>query len=338
MRAAVYKGKQLFSVEEIPTPEPGPGQVRVKVKYCAICGTDVHAFLYDIPPPGTVMGHEYSGTIDRVGPGPSSWTVGDRVVGGGGVPPAGEGPSYVTDPRFNYRTMGFEDHRQRAYADYVLMREWEPVPIPEGVSDEEAALSEPGGVAVRAVRKSEMRLGDYVAVLGAGPIGMLTIQAARAAGASGVLVSEPAAARQVAAAKLGADVVVDPTKEDPVASAEAFTGGRGTDVVFDCAGVGSTLDQAFNMVRQFGQVMLVAVPWEPLPVLPVDWMSREVRLQTTFGARPEDYRISLDLIRQGKISIERMVSEAEVIALEEIQGAFEELIKPSSQLQMVVKL
>ena len=81
MKAAVYKGNQKLSVEEVPTPTPGPGQVLIRVKYCAICGTDVHGFLYDVPPPGTVMGHEYCGTVTQVGHGVSAWSEGDRVVG-----------------------------------------------------------------------------------------------------------------------------------------------------------------------------------------------------------------------------------------------------------------
>ena len=337
MKAAVYKGKQTLSVEEIPTPEPGPGEVLVKVKYSAICGTDVHAFLYDMPPPGTVMGHEFSGAVTQVGPGVSAWRVGDRVVSGVGAPPPGKGPGYLTNPRFNYRTMGFPAGQIRGYAEYVLMEEWQPTRIPDGVDDRVAALTEPCGVAVRAVRHSELRLGDSVAVLGAGPIGMFTIQAARAAGAGTVYVSEPAPARKQAAFALGADAVVDPTAEDVVAGMESLNSGEGPDVVFDCAGVGPTLDQAFNMVRWRGQVVLVAVPWEPMPVLPVDWMAREVKLLTTFGAMTEDLRIALELLRSGKVSVEAMVSEAEFIPLEDIQQAFEALAKPSTQLQMVVR-
>ena len=108
-------------------------------------------------------------------------------------------------------------------------------------------------------------------------------------------------------------------------------------MIFDCAGTGPTLDHAFNMVRQFGQVMLVAVPWEPLPILPVDWMAREIKMQTTFGARTKDYEIALNLMEKGKISIGKMVSESDIITLEEIQDAFDELIKPSVQLQIVIK-
>ena len=128
-----------------------------------------------------------------------------------------------------------------------------------------------------------------------------------------------------------------PMTEDVVARMETLNGGEGPDVVFDCAGVGGTLDQAFNMVRRQGQVMLVAVPWEPMPVLPVDWMAREVKLLTTFGAMTEDLQISMELLRTGKVSLEYMVLEAEYIPLDDIQQAFEALLKPSTQLQMVIR-
>ena len=337
MKAAVYKGKQRFSVDEIPTPEPGPGQVLVKVKYSAICGTDVHAFLYDRARPGTIMGHEYSGTVAELGPGVSTWSVGDRVVGLGGAFPSGMGPRYVVDPRFNYREMGYEVSHN-GYAEYVVAEEWQPAAIPDGVSDEAAALAEPCGVAVRAVRNSALRLGDTVAVIGAGPIGMFCVQAARAAGASAVFVSEPAPARAEAALSAGADAVFDPTTEDVVAKVAEATGGLGPHVAFECVGVGKTLDQAMDMVRQSGQVVLVGVAWEETPLLPSVWMAKEIKLQTTFGARSEDYCLALDLIKTGKIAIEPMVSKAGFIPLDDIQEAFEALVKPTTQLQMVLEL
>ena len=193
MRAAVYQGKQQFAIEDLADPAPAPGQVVVDVEFCAICGTDVHAIMYDIAPVGTVLGHEYSGVISRVGSGVERWKVGDRVIGGGGEPP----PTLASarGPRFNYRNDGFPTGRIRAYAEKVLMEEWGPIAIPESVSSAEAAMCEPCAVAVHAVRISKMRLGDTVAVLGAGPIGLLCMQVARAAGASRVFVSEPAPAR-----------------------------------------------------------------------------------------------------------------------------------------------
>jgi len=264
--------------------------------------------------------------------------VGDRVVGGGGATPPGKGKSARTDPRYNYRTMGFAGAPLRAYAEYVVMEGWEPVPIPDGVSDEAAALCEPCAVAVHAVRKSELRLGDTVAVLGGGPIGLFCLQTARAAGAGKVFVSEPAPARQEAARLLGADAVIDPLQDDVVERVVSLTGGIGPDVVFDCAGAASTLDQAMNMVRRGGQVVLVALAWEKTAVLPVDWIAREIKLQASFSSLPEDWRIALDLMRSGKVSVAPMLSEDSFIPLEDIQQAFESLVKPSTQLQMVVKL
>ena len=337
MKAAVYRGERRLVVEEIPTPSPAPGQVLVRVRYCAICGTDVHAYMYDAPPPGTVMGHEYCGTIASVGEGVTRWREGDRVVGGGGTAPAGNLPSFKA-PRFNYRTMGFDSKPVRAYAEYVVMEEWDPLGVPDGVSNEDASLCEPLAVAVHAVRRSALRLGDSVAVLGGGPIGLFCAQAARAAGASRVIVSEPAPARAQAALDLGADAVVDPRSGDAVEEVLAHTDGQGPDVVFDCAGAPPTLDQAMNMVRREGQVMLVALAWEPTPLLPVDWIAREISLATTFSSSSEDWTIAFDLLSSGRARTGPMLSESSFIPLDDIQQAFDDLMHPSTQLQMIVSI
>ena len=337
MKAAVYRGNHRFEVTEIPTPGPGPSQLLVKVHSCGICGTDVHAVMYEIAPPGSVLGHEFSGTVVKTGSKVSRWKAGDRVVGGGGEPPPGSQSASQIHPRYNYRTMGFQGGRTRAYAEYVLMEEWEPLPLPDGVPDESASLTEPCAVAVHAVRNSGLKLGDTVGILGAGPIGLLCLQAARAAGAARVFVSEPAPARSRAAASLGADAVLDPTREDVTGKMVDLTDGQGPDVIFDCAGIKSTLDQAMNTVRRSGQVVLVAVPWEPLPLLPADWMAREIRFHSSWGSTPGDWRRSLELMRSGKISMQPLLSESSFIPLEGIQKAFEALMKPSTQLQMVVR-
>ena len=206
MRAAVYKGGKQFAIEDMPDPAPGPGQVVVDVRYCAICGTDVHHFMYDIAPVGEVMGHEYSGVVSAVGDGVTRWKEGDRVIGGGGEPPPeAQARNPRRGDRFNYRhaeplwdRKGSGGMRRRSCS-----AEWEPISIPDGVSDEEAAMCEPSAIAVHAVRLSQMKLGDSVVVLGAGPIGLFCMQVARAAGASKVIVSEPAPARAEAARKTG---------------------------------------------------------------------------------------------------------------------------------------
>ena len=152
-----------------------------------------------------------------------------------------------------------------------------------------------------------------------------------------MFVSEPAPARAEAARGLGANAVIDPTESDVIERIVELSDGLGPDVVFECAAAKSTLDDALQMVRRSGQVMLVAITWEPTELLPPDWMAREVGLQASFGTRPEDWRIALDLIRTGKVTMDPLVSDASFLPLENIQGAFEALCQPSTQLQMVVK-
>jgi (R,R)-butanediol dehydrogenase/meso-butanediol dehydrogenase/diacetyl reductase len=152
-----------------------------------------------------------------------------------------------------------------------------------------------------------------------------------------VIVSEPAPGRAAAARTVGADLVIDPFEQDVVDAIVGSTGGHGPDIVFDCAGLKNTLQQAFDSVRRGGQVLLVAVPWEPLPILPVDWMAREIDFRSSWGSQPEDWRISLDLMRAGKISVAPLISDASFITLDDIQQTFEALMSPTTQLQTILR-
>ena len=284
------------------------------------------------------MGHEFSGTVVAIGSGVNRWKIGDRLVGGGGNPPPGMEAPLRRQQQYNYRLEGFADDRKRGYAEYTLLTEWAPSPIPENVTDLQATLVEPCAVVVRAVRLSRMMLGDTVAVLGAGPIGLLCMQAARAAGARKVIVSEPSEARRNVALSLGADAVVDPTKEDPVEAIISLTDDSGPHVVYECAAAKPTLQTAFDVVRKQGNVMLVALAWEEVPLLPVDWAGKEVNFNTTFGSEAYDWTIAMDLISQGKVNVDPLILDADIIDIEDIQQAFEALCQPSTQVQMVVKL
>ena len=338
MRAAVYMGGRRFEIRDLPVPEPGPGNVLVKVKYCGICGTDVHTFMYDVSPPGSRWGHEYSGTIAEIGEGVDGWSVGDRVIGGGGEPPKDYVDPFGSDPRFNYRAMGpgRAPMWARGYAEYVEMEAWRPIPIPDGVSDKAAAMVEPLATAVHAVRRSALKIGDEVAVLGAGPIGLFTMQVARAAGASRVLVAEPAPARAAAAAALGADAVVDPTETDLEASLADLTGGLGPDVVFECAGARGTLDEALASARKGGNIVLVSLAWEETGLNPVDWIARELSFTTSFVYEPEDWRIGLDLIRKGDVRVEPMLAKGAIIGLDDLQATFERLMAPTADIKVLL--
>ena len=337
MKAAIYQGEGRMGIEDIPIPDPLPQEILIKVKYSAICGTDVHAFLYDIAPPGSVLGHEFSGVISAIGKDVKDWEIGDRVIGGGGSPPPGFEQPLRKQEQYNYRLEGFTNTRKRGYAEYTVLNHWEPLEIPGNVTDLEACLTEPCSVAVRAVRLSNQRLGDTVVVLGAGPIGLLCLQAAKAAGAGKIIVSEPSETRRMVASELGADAVINPLREDVYASVMSLTESVGPDVVYECAAAQPTLDDALNMVRKKGNVMLVALAWENIPLLPVDWAGKEVELKTTFGGEHQDWQIALNLISSGKINLNPLTSETYFVDIEEIQETFRALASPSDQVQMIVK-
>jgi threonine dehydrogenase-like Zn-dependent dehydrogenase len=131
--------------------------------------------------------------------------------------------------------------------------------------------------------------------------------------------------------------VIDPAGEDTVERMVELTGGTGPRIVFECAGAPPTLDQALQAVARRGQVILVAIAWEPVPVLPSDWIGREVKLQASFASLPADWEEALRLMQEGSVRVEPMLDESSFVPLEGIQAAFEALIKPSTQLQMVVR-
>ncbi len=336
MRAAVYKGKQHLEVEEVPTPTPGPGQVLVRVKCCGVCGSDVHRFQHGMFWPDLIPGHEFCGVIAELGADVEGWTLGDRVIGGGGSPPPGAASGGHRAPRYTSRSNRSPTMSPGAYAEYIAMDAWRPLPVPDGISDELAALTEPGAVALHMVRLSRLRLGDTAVILGAGPIGLFALQLVRAAGAGRVFVTEPAPARRRAAEELGADRVLDPTELDVVSELVAETGGIGPDVVFDCGGAQRTLHDALEMVRREGQVMVVALAWDEGYILPVEWVGREVELKTSYGSTPREWGICLDLMQRGLVRGEPLITPESMVPLDGIQRAFEGLMSPDQQVQVLI--
>ena len=339
MRAAVYTGPQQFVVKQVPVPRPGAGEILVRVAYAAICGTDVHGFMHDSVPVGTTLGHEYSGTVAALGAGVTRWAVGDPIVGGGGERPSGM-PRFVdADPRLNFRKSGWASQppSSQAYAEYVVMKEWQPLALPDGVGLLDASMTEPLCKGVRSIHKSGFRIGDSVAVIGAGPIGLFCIQVAAAAGASTVIAVEPAPARARAAEESGADHVVDPTQTDVEAALVELTDGKGPNVVIECAGARNTLQGAMSAVRKGGSVVLVALSWDPVPLLPVDWMAREIRMVTTISDEPRDWRTGLDLMARGKVRTAPLLGRDAVVPLEDIQDAFVALTTPNDRIKIVVQ-
>jgi len=332
MRAAVFTEDKRVVVQEVPDPTPEPNEIVMRVSYCAICGSDLHRYAYAMMSPGTIMGHEFSGVVVAVGRDVTAWTVGDRVTRcGGRVEPGRDLPNML--PRYSAKERGFMGMKPGAYAGYLATPAEKVMAIPEGVSDLDSSLLEPLTVALHAVRSSKLRLGDAAVILGAGPIGLLLQQCARRGGATRVYVSETNAARRMAAERLGADAVFHPGQTDLVQEIVARTG-IGADVAFECAGARPTLQQALELVRMGGQVVVVALAWEPVDCLPVEWVGREVELKSVYSHLNSEWPISMGLLASGAIQTRPLISRT--IELEQLDETFRALLDPAKEHVQVV--
>ena len=334
MKAAVFKEKGVLSIEDVPDPDIGPHDVLVQTTHCAVCGSDLHRYLYGMLAPGAIMGHEYSGKIVNKGREVQAFQIGDRVTRSGGKIVPGKDVSPMP-ARYSSRELGFPPYlKSGAYAEYTAVNADRVMRVPDSVTNLEASLTEPLTVALHAVRASKIRMGDQALVVGAGPIGLLTQQCVALSGAMRVYVSEINGARRAIASKLGADEVFDPTSTDLVNDIVERTG-IGVDLAFDCAGANLTLQSSLEAVRLSGRVIVIAIAWEPVHCLPVDWIGREVEMKASYGALASEWPIALWLLESGRIEVEPMITH--IIPLRDIQEAFQELLKPdTSWIQAVV--
>lgn len=332
MKAAIFKEKNLLVVEDVLDPRPENDEIIMKVSYCAICGSDLHRYAYGMMSPRTIMGHEFSGEIADFGKNVKGFKVGDRVTRCGGKIILGrEFPDF--SPRYSAKERGFLPLKPGAYAQYMAISAEKVMKIPDEITDLEASLIEPLTVAVHAVRISNLRLGDKTVILGAGPIGLFTQQCATLAGALKVYASDINPARVKAALELGAHQVFDPSRVDLVKEIVQLTE-IGADVAFECAGAKPTLQQALELVKMGGRVMVVSLAWEQVDCLPVEWAGREVEMKTCYGHMNSEWLISLSFMKEKKIKTAPMISK--IVELSEIQKAFQELLKPGNDLVQVI--
>lgn len=323
MRAAVLQEGGRFAVTEIPTPEPSGNQVLIRVSHCGICGSDLHALRAGSLTVGAVLGHEIAGVVEALGPKVRGLEVGDRVTTISAVPcdqcdrcEAGEYRSC----RAGWQVYGYGSV-PGGYAEFVLSHSAIIERCPDGLSDVAAALNEPAMVGLHAVRISRLRPGDTAFVIGAGPIGLLVLQAAKIAGARAVCVIEPSAGRRAMATELGATHVFEPGSPGIAAFLRDQTD-AGPEVVFECAGARGTLQQAVELVRPGGQVILAGVNAEADEISPLTLCAKECEIRASLGGM-DIFRHTLDLIADGRLRTEPMVTR--VIGLDEVDAVMQEL-------------
>lgn len=344
-KGVVLTGAKQIAIEKRPLPKPGPGEGIVKVELCGICGSDLHGWEAggSVYPLGTLMGHEAVGTVVEVGEGVNLLKAGDKVAING-FSPCG----YCVACRRGLdnacvnnldRTIGNSDKLDGAFADYIWLPELEimTATMPENLSFEEGALAEPLATSVHAVRISQFQVGDTVAVAGAGPIGLLAIQALKVGGAGRIIVSQSPGPRRELALEFGADEAVNPRDPDnPVGDQIQKITDGGVDVVIECAGVPASFQQCIDMARPGGQVILVGVNEKETPVLPMKLMLGEIQLKGSLAWTHHDFNIAVDMLASGKIQTQPLLSDTIPLADIEEQG-FKRLKTDKSLIKLLVK-
>lgn len=313
MKTIVQTGTRKIEVQQRAEPTPRGDQVLIEVHSAGLCGSDAHAYTYEggyewVPVP-RIMGHEYAGTVVDVGGDVSDVSIGDHVI---------EEPLHHCGTCFqcqngqsnvcrNFEITGM--HCDGAYAEYTTVDEQFVHRIPDSIPLSHAAITEPMSVATRAVlTRSSVTPGDRVLVEGPGPIGVLVATVADAIGAN-VLVSglgRDTEYRLPLLEEMGietVDIDVEPLAE----RADAFTDGRGFDVVFDTTGHRSGLELAVERVRKGGEVVVVGLPGEPSEVFVTPVVRGEITVETSYSSHWRNFEQAIRLLNDGTVDVAPIV-------------------------------
>ncbi|GAA5157127.1 alcohol dehydrogenase catalytic domain-containing protein [Pseudonocardia eucalypti] len=348
MRRILVNSADDIRVERVPFPEaPGEGQVLVHSRLVGICGSDTHAAAGRHPFIRLPYrpGHEVVGVVGAIGQGVTGLSPGDRVV---------VEPNLVCGRCRQCREGRYNICRELAVfgcqtpggmADAFTIAADRLHPVPDGMSDELAALVEPLATPVRAVRRAGIGPGSRVVVLGAGPIGLLTMVAARAAGAATVLVTDVLAGKRERAVRLGADAALDAADPGLVDAArdamrgggggEGGMGGEGADAVFDCVAVRSSMAQAAELLDKGGTVVVVGVPHGPTDVPLHLVQDREIAVLGSLMYVREDVLRAIRLLADGVLRANELVTA--VFPLEQASEAYAASIRPD-QVKVLIRI
>ena len=337
-RAAVLYGRENLRLASVPLPTLGPDEVLVQVKACSLCGSDLHAFLGQLPrirfP--RILGHEFAGVIAQTGRDLSRWQVGQRV--GCSVDVTCETCEPCRQGRRNLceslQTIGFE--RDGAYGEFVQVPQGNLHPLPDSLSFEEASMIQTLTIAYNAVRRrGEVQVQDRVVILGCGPIGLCALAVAKVSGARAYMV-DILDYRLEAARAMGADGTFNAGRGDVVKSILALDAGRGVDKVIEAAGgeQKTTLVQATQLVKRGGIVVVAGTFADVLaPVRINEIKSRELELR---GARGDvdDFPACIDLAASGKISLQPMITHR--IGLDEAEKGLRMMMAKGEKVIKVI--
>lgn len=323
MKAAVYHGPGGLRVEEVPVRKLKDNEVKIQVKYCGICGTDIHIFhgdggCCDVTPP-LVPGHEFSGVVAEVGAGVKTVKVGDRVTGD---PNDMCGECYFCKngmQHFCKNNIGIGTTVDGGFAEYVIMREKQVYKVSDDLSFIEAAMTEPISCCLHGIDLCNIKAGDTVLVIGGGPIGMIMMQLAKNAGASKVIMSEPVEEKREQALKLGATKTIDPLHEDVEAVLAEYC--ENVNVVIECVGNVHTQADAVRFAGKGATIMYfgLAAPEESFPIKPDDIFKKELHITSSY-INPYSFERAIQILESGTVELESLITN--VVPLDDIADVF----------------
>ncbi len=344
MRAAALKSGQIYVRDDVPEPEPGFGQVLVQVKACGICGSDLHFAKHGadmlaltdevegMPDMGmgnlgidldrdVFMGHEFAAEVLEVGPD----TVG---------PPPG---TLVTSIPILLSMTGvqgivYSNEVAAGYGERMLLSAPMLHEVPNGLSANHAALTEPMAVGLHAVNKSNITPGEGALVLGCGPVGLAVIAALKLKGVGHIVAADFSPARRALASTMGAHEVVDPATE--TAFAAWGRTGKGPLVVFEAIGVPGIINSVLRSAPHGSRIVVVGVCMQPDSISPFFGISKELNIQFVLGYDPMEFAATLQSIAEGDIDVAPLITG--VVDLDGVPGAFDALANPDEHCKILV--
>ncbi len=310
VKTAVGAGHLEYS--DLPDPSPKPGEVKIKVYASGICGTDMHIFHggYHYEPP-VALGHEFSGEIVELGEGVSGFKPGDRV--------SAEAPTALCgtceycrsgDYQLCTNRLGVGWGTNGSFAEYIVVEADFVHAIPYSISDDDAALLEPLACVCHGVNElTSISVNDFVVLSGPGPIGLLTLQAAKAEGARvAVLGTNQDKDRMKLALELGADYIINVQEQDAREEIKKITGGTGADVVLECSGSEAAFDLDLDLIKKAGRFTQIGIYDRKITADIDKMLLKEIRFVGSFSQKYSSWVRAIDLMSRGLVKVDKIVS------------------------------
>ena len=338
MRRILITEPNNVILEELEEKKPNSGEVSLKIAYCGICGSDLHAFKGNhpfIPLPAT-PGHEFSGVIDEKGKAVTEFEVGDRVT---------VEPSLICGKCYNCKTGRYNIcdnlrvigcQGEGAMADYLVIPADKVIPIPDNLSLKHAALTEPIAVGVHAVKRGGSLFNKNVVIIGAGMIGLSTLVCVLKAGAKSVIITDLSDERLELAKRLGATHTINAAKLNVVETILSEQPYEGIDVVFECVGIEKSIRDAMAIIRKGGRIVVVGVFGSEVKVNMANVQDREQEIIGTLMYTRRDFTEAIQMLTEGSFSPDIFITE--IFPLDKPQEAFDAVFNTKTNLKVLFEI